>query len=266
MGESTGDNPKIYVRVPRMKDTASMTPLNDRTILVSEAKAAEVSRPLRPVIGQTFDAVLFDMDGTLIDSTPAVLRSWLAWCSAYGLDPSFLDGAHGQPARDIVASLVPPEEFDAAFERIQRLEITEVGGITVLPGAAEALSAIGEYRKAIVTSCTRALAAVRITASGLVPPRVVVTADDVKRGKPDPEPFALGARRLGFEPGRCLVVEDASAGLRSAHNAGCTTLAVAGTHPAVDLCADLIITSLIELEFSATASGIHIARRASPGG
>ncbi|WP_427019249.1 HAD family hydrolase (plasmid) [Pseudarthrobacter sp. P1] len=266
MGESTDDKPKIYVRVPRKKDAASMTPLNDRTILVSGANAAEVSWPLRPVIGQTFDAVLFDMDGTLIDSTPAVLRSWLAWCAERGLAPSFLDGAHGQPARDIVASLVPPEEFDAAFERIQQLEITELCGITILPGAAEALSAIGEYRKAIVTSCTRALAAARIAASGLVSPRVVVTADDVIHGKPDPEPFALGARRLGFEPGRCLVVEDASAGLRSAHDAGCTTLAVAGTHAAADLSADLILTSLAELEFSATASGIHIARRASPGG
>ncbi|WP_434614555.1 HAD family hydrolase [Arthrobacter sp. A5] len=243
-----------------------MTHFNDRTILVSGAYAAEVSGPLRPVIGQTFDAVLFDMDGTLIDSTPAVRRAWLAWCAERKLDPSFLDGAHGQPAQDIVASLVPTEEFDEAFERIQQIEIAEVGGITVLPGAAEALSAIGEYRKAIVTSCTRSLAAARITASGLVPPCVVVTFDDVVRGKPDPEPFALGARRLGFDPGRCLVVEDAAAGLRSAHDAGCTTLAVAGTHAAADLSADLVITSLVELGFSATASGIHVARLTSRGG
>lgn len=243
-----------------------MTHLIDRTILVSEANAAEVSRPVRPVIGQTFDAVLFDMDGTLIDSTPAVRRSWLAWCAERGLDPSFLEGAHGQPGRDIVASLVPPEEFNAAFERIQQIEIAEVEGITILPGAAEALSAIGDYRKAIVTSCTRPLAAARITASGLVPPHVVVTADDVVRGKPDPEPFASGAERLGFDPGRCLVVEDAPAGLRSARDAGCTTLAVAGTHTAAELSADLVVTSLAELEFSATATGIHVTRRTSPGG
>ena len=241
-----------------------MTSLNDRTSPVFSANAAEVSRPVQAVIGQTFDAVLFDMDGTLIDSTPAVRRSWFAWCVEHGIDPSFLEGAHGQPGRDIVASLVPPEEFEAAFERIQQLEIAEVSDITVLPGAAEALSAIGEYRKAIVTSCTRPLATARLTASGLVPPQVVVTADDVQRGKPDPEPFALGAHQLGFNPSRCLVVEDAPAGLRSAHEAGCTTLAVAGTHPAAELNADLVITSLTELEFSATANGIHITQRTPP--
>ncbi|MDJ0315353.1 HAD-IA family hydrolase [Arthrobacter sp. H35-D1] len=241
-----------------------MTQFNERTILVSGAETAEVSRPVRAVIGQTFDAVLFDMDGTLIDSTPAVRRAWFAWCVERGLDPSFLKGAHGHPGRDIVASLVPTEEFEAAFDRIQQIEIAEVSDVTVFPGAAEALSAIGENRKAIVTSCTRPLAAARITASGLVPPRVVVTADDVARGKPHPEPFASGAQRLGFNPGRCLVIEDAPAGLRSAHDAGCTTLAVAGTHAAADLRADLVITSLAELKFSATANGIYITRRTSP--
>ena len=235
------------------------------TIPVSAARTGDTSQPVRAVIGQTFDAVLFDMDGTLIDSTPAVIRSWLAWCVERGIDPSFLEGAHGQPGRDIVASLVPPEEFEAAFERIQQLEITEVSDVTVFPGAADALSAIGENRKAIVTSCTRPLAAARIMASGLVPPRVVVTADDVMCGKPDPEPFAYGAQRLGFDPGRCLVVEDAPAGLRSAKEADCTTLAVAGTHPAAELSADLVITSLAELDFTATPDGIHIARRAPAG-
>ena len=262
MGNSTGDSPKFHARVPRKKDLAPMTEFNDHTILVAGAKTAEVSRPSRPVIGQTFDAVLFEMDGTLIDSTPAVRRAWFAWCVERGLDPSFLEGAHGQPGRDIVASLVPPEQFKAAFERIQQIEIAEVSDVTILPGAAEALSAIGENRKAIVTSCTRPLAAARITASGLTPPRVIVTADDVTSGKPHPEPFASGAQRLGFDPGRCLVIEDAPAGLRSAHDAGCTTLAVAGTHAAAELSADLVITSLAELEFSATPEGIHIARRA----
>ena len=238
-----------------------MNPLNDLTLLVPEAIAAEVSRPVREVIGQTFDAVLFDMDGTLIDSTPAVLRSWLAWGAERGLDPSFLDGRHGHPARDIVASLVPPEEFETSFERIQQLELSEVSDTTALPGAVEALPAIGQYRKAIVTSCTRPLAAARILASGLVPPRVVVTVDDVMRGKPDPEPFVLGAQWLGFDPGRCLVIEDAQSGLRSAHAAGCTTLAVAGTHTAAELSADLVISNLFELEFSATDSGIDVAWR-----
>lgn len=241
-----------------------MTPTDVHTIFTSDSKTAEMSSPLRAVVGQTFDAVLFDMDGTLIDSTPAVRRSWLAWAAERGLDASFLDARHGHPARDIVGSLVPLEEFAAAFDRIQQIEIADTGDITILPGASEALTAIGEYRKAIVTSCTRPLAAARIMATGLVPPRVVVTIDDVLRGKPDPEPFALGAQWLGFEPRRCLVVEDAPSGLSSAHAAGCTTVAVAGTHEAADLRADLVINSLLELEFSSTASGIHVARQASP--
>lgn len=243
-----------------------MTYFKDCTIFGPDGNAAEVRGSSRPVIGQAFDAVLFDMDGTLINSTPAVRRSWLKWAAERRLDPSFLDGRHGQPARDIVASLVPPEEFDAAFERILQIEIAEVDGITILPGAAEALSAIEDYRKAIVTSCMRPLAAARINASGLVPPSVVVTFDDVRRGKPDPEPFALGAHRLGFDPGRCLVVEDATAGLRSAHDAGCTTLAVAGTQAATELSADLVIASLADLKFSATASGIQLSRRMSHDG
>jgi sugar-phosphatase len=251
------------VRTSKRKEGASMTPAGVRTIPTPDFKTADVSKPLRAVIGQTFDAVLFDMDGTLIDSTPAVRRSWLAWAAERGLDASFLDARHGHPARDIVASLVPPEEFDAAFQRIQQIEIAETGDITILPGAIEALTAIGEYRKAIVTSCTRPLAAARIMATGLFPPRVVVTVDDVLRGKPDPEPFALGAKWLGFEPGRCLVVEDAPSGLSSAHAAGCTTLAVAGTHEAADLEADLVIVSLLEVEFLSIASGILIARRES---
>ena len=241
-----------------------MTHLDDPTTELSGTTTTEGARPPRAVIGQTFDAVLFDMDGTLIDSTPAVRRSWLTWCTEHGIDPSILDSRHGHPARDIVASLVPPEDIETSFERIQQLEIAEVRDITILPGAAEALQAIDEYRKAIVTSCTRPLAAARIMASGLTPPRVIITYDDVEHGKPHPEPFTLGAQWLGFEPARCLVIEDAPAGLHSAHHAGCTTLAVEGTHPAHQLNADLIITSLTELKFTPTTNGIHITRRTPP--
>ncbi|MFQ4150537.1 HAD-IA family hydrolase [Arthrobacter sp. LAPM80] len=238
-----------------------MTTLNDLTTPTSATPTTGMSRSLRAVIGETFDAVLFDMDGTLIDSTPAVLRAWLTWGAEHGLDPAFLDGRHGHPARDIVASLVPAKEFQRSFERIQELEMAEISDITILPGATEALSAIGENRKAIVTSCTRPLAAIRIMASGLTTPRVIVTFDDVIHGKPHPEPFLLGAQWLGYEPANCLVIEDAPAGLHAAHNAGCTTLAVTGTHETADLNADLTITSLTEIQFTTTPAGIHITQK-----
>jgi len=108
----------------------------------------------------------------------------------------------------------------------------------VLPGAAELLASLPRDRHAIVTSCTRDLAAVRIAATGIGAPEVVVTADDITRGKPDPEPFRRGAELLGFAPERCLVVEDAPAGLASGRAAGCATLAVAGTHTLDELDAD----------------------------
>ena len=218
----------------------------------------------RPIIDSTFDAVLFDMDGTLINSTPAVRRSWLKWGAEYGLDSSFREGSHGQPARDIVVSLIPEEKVEEAFLRIQAIEIEEVGDITILPGASEALQSIPENRKAIVTSCTRDLAIARIAASGIIAPTVVVTVSDVANGKPHPEPFLLGATTLGFDPARCLVIEDATAGLIAGRAAGCHVLGVAGTHTATHLAgdgvADLVVEKLSDVIFIETSEGILVTR------
>src|SRR5690242_14098625 len=137
-----------------------------------------------------FAAVLFDMDGTLIDSIPTVVRSWLRWAQEEDVDPRRLAGFHGVPARGIAERLLPPERVDAAVARIEAIEVADVEGITVLPGALDALAALGaDHRSAIATSCTAPLAAARIAATGLPVPPVVVTASDVTRGKPHPEPF-----------------------------------------------------------------------------
>ncbi|MCU1404122.1 MAG: HAD-superfamily hydrolase, subfamily variant 3 [Glaciihabitans sp.] len=211
-----------------------------------------------PVIGRVFSAILFDMDGTLIDSTPAVERSWAKWGAERGLAPDFRNGVHGQPASQIVASLVPADQFAAASQRILDIEVAEVADIVVLAGAADALASIPQPRKAIVTSCSRPLASARITASGLVAPAVVITFDDVTHGKPDPEPFVRGAEALGFDPRECLVVEDAVAGLASGRAAGCATLGIVGTHAASELDADYLVTTLAELAFTPTAEGILV--------
>ena len=152
---------------------------------------------LGPLGGRAFAAVLFDMDGTLIDSIPVVIRSWLRWAQEHDLDPSRLQGFHGVPAAAIVAKLLPADRHELALQRITELELADTDGITVLPGAAEALAELSPDHCAIATSCTTPLAAVRIEATGLRVPRVVVTADDVERGKPHPDPFLLAARRLG---------------------------------------------------------------------
>jgi len=214
--------------------------------------------PLGPLHGRSFAAVIFDMDGTLIDSIPVVIRSWLRWAEEHGLDPEGLRGFHGVPAAAIVAELLPAHKHESALGRINDLELADTEGITVLPGAAEALAALAPGLCAIATSCSTPLAAVRIEATGLQVPRVLVTADDVERGKPHPDPFLLAAERLGVDAAQCLVVEDAPGGLAAAHAAGCATLAVTTTTPAHELVADAVVANLGEVTFSAGGDGVRV--------
>lgn len=214
---------------------------------------------LGPLHGRSFAAVVFDMDGTLIDSTAVVVRSWLRWAEEHDVDPRRLQGFHGVPAAAIVAELLPGPGHESALRRITELELADTDGIDVLPGAAEALAALAPDRCAIATSCTAPLAAARIEASGLLAPRVVVTADDVERGKPHPDPFLLAAERLGVDPADCLVVEDAPGGLTAAQAAGCATLAVTTTTPRDELVADAVVTDLSRVAFARTSVGLELS-------
>jgi len=210
---------------------------------------------------EVFEAVLFDMDGTLIDSTPAVMRAWTAWAVEMGLTEDELGRHHGVPSAGVVRAVLPPERQQAAIARINELELADVADIVVLPGAAEALKAVAEAKSAIATSCNTPLAWARIAAAGLVPPSTLVTADDVTHGKPDPEPFLLAAEKLGVDPQRCLVVEDAPMGLLAARAAGCSTLAVVTTTPREALDADAIVDDLSAVEFLPGADGIRVRLR-----
>ena len=127
--------------------------------------------------------------------------------------------------------MLPEDRHQAAIARITELELADVDDIVVLPGAAEALASLVGAKNAIATSCTIPLAQARIRAAQLVPPSMLITADDVARGKPHPDPFLEAAERLGVDPTRCLVVEDAPMGLEAARAAGCFTLAVVTTTP-----------------------------------
>lgn len=216
--------------------------------------------PLAGLSDRTFDAVLFDLDGTLVDSTGAVDRSWVALATEFGLDPARLLGFHGVPARGIVDALLPPEQRAPALARISEIELSDTDGIDMLPGAERALRDLSGAPVAIATSCTAPLAAARIRAAGVPVPAVLVTVDDVAHGKPAPDPFLLAASRLGMDPARCLVVEDAPMGLQAAREAGCATLAVTTTTSADGLLADAVVGTLYDVRFRVGPEGIRVRR------
>jgi sugar-phosphatase len=214
---------------------------------------------LGPLADRTFAAVIFDMDGTLIDSTPAVVRSWSKWAVEHGIAPEDLLFHHGVPAAGVVAAVLPAERYDAALARINELELADVEQIDLMPGAREALDALAGAPRAIATSCTRPLASARLASSGIPVPAVLVTASDVERGKPNPDPFLAAAAGLGLDPTTCLVVEDAPAGVQAARAAGCASLAVATTVRADELGeADCVVPDLSAVRFVASDDGIRL--------
>jgi sugar-phosphatase len=208
------------------------------------------------------DALLFDMDGTLIDSTGSVLRSWDTVAAEFAIpaDLFAVVPRHGRPAAEILADLVPRELIGPAAARLDELELTDTGDVKALPGAAELLAAAPDGTWAVVTSAGRELARVRLAAGG-ISARHLVTIDDVSRGKPDPEPFLLGAKLLGAEPARCLVLEDAPAGLAAARAAGAYTVAVTTTHSAAELDADLVVPDLSALRIERDGDALVVATR-----
>ncbi|GAA2512063.1 HAD-IA family hydrolase [Winogradskya humida] len=207
------------------------------------------------VLHRDFDAVLFDLDGTLADSTASVLRSWRRFAAEIGIPARAVAENHGQPARHLLAKLLPPERVEAGLTRITDIEIADAQTLPRTPGALAFYESVPESRRAIVTSGAARLATARLHGAGIPVPPVMVTADDIRRGKPDPEPYLLAARRLGVDPQRCLAVEDAVAGIRSAKAAGCAVIAITGTSPADELHeADLIVDALDQLRVEATTS------------
>jgi sugar-phosphatase len=185
-----------------------------------------------PLPDSPFSAFLFDMDGTILTSIKAAERVWGLWAEGHGLDvEAFLPTIHGKRTEETIRALNLPgvdPVREAAF--ITRAEIEDVAGIEAIAGAAAFLADLPRERWAIVTSAPRLLAEARILAAGLPMPEVLVAAEDVERGKPAPDPFLLGARKLGVAPADCLVFEDTLAGLQSAQAAGMASIVVTTTH------------------------------------
>ena len=181
-------------------------------------------------------AVLFDLDGVLVDSTPAVARVWTIWAKRHGFEPdTVVRQAHGKPSIATIRELLPHADHEAENSIVERGEIEDTGGVIPLPGALELLQVLPQNRWTIATSCTRRLAEVRIRAAGLPLPKLMVTSNDVQRGKPDPEPYVRAAQILGFAPADCIVAEDAPAGIRAGKAAGTRVLALRTTAPDPEL-------------------------------
>jgi sugar-phosphatase len=186
--------------------------------------------PTLPV--RDYAAFLFDMDGTILSSIKAAERVWGEWAKGHGIDvDAFLPTIHGKRTEETVRRLaLPGVDPVAEAQRITLAEIEDVAGIEAIAGAADFLASLPADRWAIVTSAPRALAERRIAAAGLPMPKVLVAAEDVQRGKPAPDPFLLGAERLGVAPEHCLAFEDTLAGLTAAESAGMDAVVITATH------------------------------------
>lgn len=170
------------------------------------------------------------MDGVLVNSTPAVARVWSRWAIERGFNPEdVVARAHGRPSLSTVKEFLPDADHEAENREVERREIEDLEGVVPLPGALALLSSLPDDRWTIVTSCTRALAEVRIRAAGLPLPKKLVTANDITNGKPNPDPYLKGASKLGFSPSDCVVLEDVPAGVRSGKAAGARVIAFTTT-------------------------------------
>jgi mannitol-1-/sugar-/sorbitol-6-phosphatase len=175
------------------------------------------------------DALLVDLDGTLVDSTAPVRRAWGAFASRHGLQADAVHRfAQGRPSRETIRVLAPRADHDSEAAAVEDMEVHDIHGVFALPGAAQLLAC--DRPLAIVTSCSTALAEARLHSAGLAIPRVLVSSDGLDRGKPDPACFLIAARLLGADPARCVVLEDAPAGILAGRAAGATVIALRTTH------------------------------------
>ena len=175
-------------------------------------------------------ALLFDLDGVLINSTPAVARVWRRWAVEHGFNPDeVVARAHGRPSLTTIREYLPNADHEVENREVERREIEDLNGVVPLPGALDLLSSLPEDRWTIVTSCTRPLAEVRIKAAGLPLPRKMITSNDIEHGKPHPEPYLKGASVLGVPAVECVVLEDVPAGVQAGKSAGARVIAFTTT-------------------------------------
>lgn len=202
-------------------------------------------------------AILFDLDGVLVDSTRAVDREWREWAARKGVDgDAIMAIAHGVRTVEVIRRVAPHLDAEAEAEAIENHEAQDHRGVVVMPGAVDLVKSIPDGRWGVVTSGTRPLATNRLRYCGLPVPEVLVTSDDVTNGKPHPEPYLKGAELLGLRPAECLVIEDAPAGIQSARAGGMKVIGLASTYGAENLrAADAVVRGLSGMRVSLNGTG-----------
>jgi len=208
-------------------------------------------------------ALLFDLDGVLINSTPAVARVWRQWAIEHGFNPEeVIARAHGRPSLTTVREYLPNADHEAENREVERREIEDLEGVIPLPGALDLLAGLPADRWTIVTSCTRPLAEVRIRAAGLPLPKKMITSNDITHGKPHPEPYLKGAASLGFPATECVVLEDVPAGVGAGKAAGAKVIALQTTVSESALReagADWILTNCAQIRLLERAGDLKLA-------
>jgi sugar-phosphatase len=212
-------------------------------------------------------AILFDLDGTLVDTTVVVERTWRAWAARYGIDPDpVLRSCHGRRTLETVQQFAPAGIDPAAETAVVEGQMTkDIDGVIPVHGSKALLQSIPPDRWAIVTSATRSMAEARLRLVGLPVPTVLITAEDVASGKPNPEGYRRAAGELGYDARETLVVEDAPAGLKAGHAAGAAVIAVASHLGADALAGESWIPdlSVLTVKPSQDGTGLHVRVNAS---
>jgi sugar-phosphatase len=207
-------------------------------------------------------AVLFDMDGTLVDSTQVVELAWGLWAARHGLPVQrVLSFSHGRPTIATMEHFFPARDHTEELKEMECHEETQLEGIVAVPGAAQLVHALQNHPWGIVTSAWRTLAKVRILAAGLPLPDVIVPVDEIRNGKPDPEGFLHAAERLGVAPEECLVFEDTRPGIEAGLNAGMQVVGLLTTVPAERLRHRPLIRDFRDVTIERDGDGLKVKLR-----